>query len=676
MQQVIKKSAHHRTDIQGLRAVAVLMVIAFHAGLPTRGGFTGVDIFFVISGFVITGLLKRELDSTNRIDFGKFYSRRIKRLLPALGVAILGTILLSTLFESWWGEQQETARLGRAASLFFANILAFRDRVTYFSTDYWQNPLIHTWSLAVEEQFYILFPVLIFVAWKIGVKIGNQRTALTTIIVMVFGSSLLLCISYSYFALPPSSNYQPDSLNFAFYSPATRAWEFAAGGLVAIFLGKYKSISFNKSRIMSVFGVLGILISFLFISAEMVFPGIVVVLPVASASLIIIANSTEKATWLFRLLSNKFMVWIGDRSYSLYLWHWPIISITHLAWPNQSWIRLFAAVISVLPAILSYRLIEQPLRKPTDHRILASLAIGALSIAIPLAASQMLLTAAEQNWWSENSKPPLRNKYFYPDRCTYDLICIDDPNNSGRFLAIIGDSHAGSMTNGFGEIAKSLNYGTLMSSVGSCPYGGFSIFSEMLYEYKSCPERDTEVAKMISETKPAVIVIMDFTMAFLGPGFDKNDDGFRFHGCGPEKTICPTVPELLDKRLAEWKNSLKNQLLSLTSNGSKVILTLPLPEHLTRLRHSVLRSDPTTTLKSIITTHQEPARKVMKELAQELDGVGIWDPSIDLCDTYFCYTEIDGVSMYRDDNHLSIDGSFFVEAQLKNAIILALDGKF
>lgn len=157
---------HRRPDIQGLRAIAVILVILFHADLPIRGGFIGVDVFFVISGFVITRLLWQELQQTGRIRLRVFYTRRVRRLLPALALVLVFVAIGEFIFQSPLGLQQDTARTGIAAALFAANAELFR-RVGYFAVTQESQPLLHTWTLAVEEQFYFVFPLLLTLAWKL-----------------------------------------------------------------------------------------------------------------------------------------------------------------------------------------------------------------------------------------------------------------------------------------------------------------------------------------------------------------------------------------------------------------------------------------------------------------------------------------------------------------------------
>jgi peptidoglycan/LPS O-acetylase OafA/YrhL len=209
-----------RSDIQGLRALAVLLVVAFHADLPIPGGFIGVDVFFVISGFVITSMLVRQLEA-GRMSFALFYARRFRRLLPALAVLTTATMLLSAALLSPLGPQQATAGTGFAASTFLANIqLSLFGGGDYFDLAAETNAVLHIWSLSVEEQFYFVFPALLFLAWH-SAKRNRAALIITAVTAASFAYS---CYATYYHAIGVT----------AFYSPAARVWEFGVGSLLAL----------------------------------------------------------------------------------------------------------------------------------------------------------------------------------------------------------------------------------------------------------------------------------------------------------------------------------------------------------------------------------------------------------------------------------------------------------
>lgn len=231
---ITNSSATHggsrRLDIQGLRAIAVLMVVAFHVGLPVPGGFLGVDVFFVISGFVITAMLMREWDSTGRIRLGRFYVRRFKRLTPALAVTV-GVVMAASalLFSPLGGAQVTAAQTAMGAMLLAANVVIARTTGDYFDARAETNPLLNMWSLSVEEQFYLVFPALLLFCWLLGRR--SRRSDLAPLVVGAVGA-----VSFA-LALAGSTGLEvslmPDSL-VGFYGPATRVWEFAGSSYLSV----------------------------------------------------------------------------------------------------------------------------------------------------------------------------------------------------------------------------------------------------------------------------------------------------------------------------------------------------------------------------------------------------------------------------------------------------------
>ena len=222
-----RASANHRADIQGLRALAVLLVVAFHAGLKLRGGFVGVDVFFVISGFVITAMILRELEEGGTLRLRRFYARRASRLLPALATVLIVIGLASFFFLSPLEGQRAASRTGIASSLFSANAVLYKAPAGYFSLSSESNPLLHMWSLAVEEQFYFVFPGLLLVLWKVSSRIAPRRSARTVSGILLLVGTL---IGFAFSLWATGANER-----FAFYASPARAWEFSVGAVLAIF---------------------------------------------------------------------------------------------------------------------------------------------------------------------------------------------------------------------------------------------------------------------------------------------------------------------------------------------------------------------------------------------------------------------------------------------------------
>ena len=304
---------HRRPDIQGMRAIAVLVVVAFHAGLPVPGGFVGVDTFFVISGFVITAMLNRQWQQSGGIKFGSFYLRRFKRLTPALALMIAVTTVLSVLFLSPLGPQQAAGQTAIGAMMLVANFVIATTTGGYFTPKADTNPLLHTWSLSVEEQFYLVFPALMLFGWMLT----RSRRCSTPLgpLLIVAGIGVLS------FALAATSSDGVSIPGFqrvlGFYSPVTRVWEFAAGALLALVFTLWRPTSGRLCNALGIIGLALVIGSVLGINERTPFPGVWTLLPVTGTMLVILAG-THASGPVFRALSTRPMVRIGDWSYSIY----------------------------------------------------------------------------------------------------------------------------------------------------------------------------------------------------------------------------------------------------------------------------------------------------------------------------------------------------------------------
>ena len=343
---------HRRLDVQGLRGLAVLLVVAFHAGLPVSGGFVGVDVFFVISGFVITGLLLRQWSADGRLDLRTFYARRVRRLLPALAIVVCATSIVSLFVQPLNGEQQQTAKTGLGAMLLSANLVIPRLAADYFAGGAADNPLLHTWSLSAEEQFYLAFPSLLLVGLLLGRHLHRRLTGPAIIVAGVSAASIAFLLAATY---TPTLERMGVFAN-PFYSSLARAWEFGLGALVSLAADTFDRAS---TRLLLFFGITGtgaVLASSLLFSSDGRFPGIAVFVPVVGAALIL-TSGLGRPHALTRALSSRSLVWIGDLSYGWYLWHWPLIVFGRLLAPGAPSVPLLCGGLSLGTAYLSYRFV-------------------------------------------------------------------------------------------------------------------------------------------------------------------------------------------------------------------------------------------------------------------------------------------------------------------------------
>lgn len=350
------KRMRQRRDIQGLRALAVGLVVIFHL-FPSvlTGGYIGVDVFFVISGYLITGHLDREIDRHGRIRLGEFWARRIRRLLPAallvMTVSAVGALLLipRTLLP------QNLTEIAAAAGYVLNWVLA-ASSVDYLSSDAPASVAQHYWSLSVEEQFYIVWPLLLTAAVLIGVRVlrRTRRTALTAVIGVVFIASLVTSIVQT--ALSPAP---------AYFITTTRAWEFAAGALVALLPPLGARLGTRVRLVASWVSMVAVLACGVFFTAETPFPGAIALIPVLATAFLLWLGDDDHALAPQRLSHPAAVQFVGDASYSLYLWHWPIIVLAAAAIgrPLDPFLALAAGALTVVLAWATMRWVEQPVRR-------------------------------------------------------------------------------------------------------------------------------------------------------------------------------------------------------------------------------------------------------------------------------------------------------------------------
>ncbi|MEP6606894.1 MAG: acyltransferase, partial [Nitrosospira sp.] len=362
----------YRSDMEGLRAVAILAVVAAHAGVPwLAGGFVGVDVFFVLSGYLITGLLVEEHRAQGRIDLSAFYARRFRRLLPALLVMLVVTCGLGRLLLSP-GDQPAHAVAAAAAAVWLSNFHFAFSNLDYFSPGADTNLFLHTWSLGVEEQFYLIWPALLILTMGRWQTKCNEVGRLRVVMLLVLLTSLLACVLLT-----------PHSPLVAFYLMPARAWQFALGALAFLWFGglavedrsvasadPLKALSSGLSTQPSLPSWAGWLGLALIAAAaagfdkQMLYPGFWALVPSVGAALILVAGARRYSGGVGALLSLRPMQAIGRVSYALYLWHWPVLLLGVAVVGTPSWLQRFSwVVISLALAALSYRFVETPIRR-------------------------------------------------------------------------------------------------------------------------------------------------------------------------------------------------------------------------------------------------------------------------------------------------------------------------
>jgi peptidoglycan/LPS O-acetylase OafA/YrhL len=492
----------HRPDIDGLRGVAVLLVVLYHCGVPfLTGGYVGVDVFFVISGFLITSLLLRELASTGRISIAGFYARRIRRLLPAAMLVTAVTVvagyrLLPPL------RAPQVALDGLASTLYGLNYRLAAAGINYLQGDAAPSPLQHFWSLAVEEQFYLVWPLLLILA------VRGRRIALCTVVI---GS---LAVSVWQTTANPT---------WAYFGLHTRAWELGAGALVAVLGGRL-------ARWWAPVGLGAVLVSAVLFTDRTAFPGYAALLPVGGVVVLLLARS--------RMLTGKPLRALGRLSYSWYLWHWPFLA---LGPPGGLATRLLLAAGALVAATLTYALIENPVR---HLRIAAWRTIGSGLTVTGLAAAAYLVAgrapvepvsgytapvlttlrlsdlgtpapAVPRNLAPSLGRATADQPQLYRDRCSSGFTdatirkpCAYGDLASATTVVLFGDSHAGAWFPALRAVAEQRGWKLVVVTKSSCSAASVRVFQPKLNRpFDECVSWRESAWGYIGSLHPAMVVL-------------------------------------------------------------------------------------------------------------------------------------------------------------------------
>lgn len=616
----------YRRDIDGLRAVAVLSVVLFHA-FPAvlRGGFIGVDIFFVISGFLITSILLRELEAGS-FSFAGFYARRVRRIFPAL-VLVLGSCLAFGWLALFPDEYQQLGKHVVGGAGFAANFFYWA-QVGYFDTAADTKPLLHLWSLGIEEQFYILWPVVLLLGWRLRMNL------LAVAAVLALAS---FAVNLGGIADHPTAT---------FYSPASRAWELLLGaGLACLHArpGGGASRLAVAPNLLSWLGAALLAAGLVLITREDPFPGWRALLPALGALLLIGAGPQA---WLNRvLLSNRLMVWIGLVSYPLYLWHWPLLSFAQIVESRAPApaIRAGAVLLAVLLAWLTYRVVERPLRGGSGRGKVAALSVLMLACAaaggaiylndgLPTRkpvqdnlANQKALVLVEDKANAEACK----KRYGFDS--TYEY-CLQADVARDPTVVLVGDSHAYHVVAGLTKYYSSVGENLLMLGTRH-PYWGLDPQGD---PYQQATQPMLELALGMPSVKTVVF-----------------STHLRF-GSAPEHRV--------------WVDAARETFRRFTAAGKQVIFMNDVPiisfDPRSCIKRAGVASSATRVPCAITRAEWEQQvvqhREILGGFAREFPQMAWFDSSMTLCDDSTCHAMIDGRLMYRDTNHLSYDGDLLV----------------
>ncbi|MDT0300728.1 acyltransferase family protein [Streptomonospora wellingtoniae] len=655
-------------EVQGLRAVAVGLVLVYHVDhdlLP--GGYVGVDVFFVISGFLITSLLLREARTEGRVSLGQFYIRRIRRILPAASV-----VLAATGLAAFWLLPEPrlagTAKELAASALYVENLLLADQSVDYLAAESAASPVQHFWSLAVEEQFYLLWPLL-FVAWAAGGPLLGRRRAILAVTAGVFAVSL------GFSAVLTASDAQP-----AYFLPQTRMWELAAGGVLAVGAA-HITLSAAARWVLGWAGLAAIGYAALNYDDQTPFPGLAALLPVAGAVAVIAAGENGGRWSTYGVLASRPARFGGDISYALYLWHWPVIVFTLVMTGSSNLEPLYAGlvvVVAVLLACATKAAVEDPVRRwglLRSGKRAASFAVAAAVVVGLIGAGQM----ARYEWLKSVEFDPVQHVgpaalgtsepegsgdaplYPAPVAASDDLpdvwaqcqanpgatklrSCVYGPDDAETTVALTGDSHAAQWAPALRKIAEERGWQLHVYAKSSCSF----TLTTMGHDggaYAECAEwNEALFDELSSEIQPDIL--------------------FTTSSANNEAASASTQSEgAVD--IAAGMNRLWGPL---EDAGTDVVAIRDTPRMATRLPEcvSLHRDD--------LSKCEKPAEDAFSNddpqvLAAENDAdADIVDLTDEFCTGDTCLPVIGNVMVYRDSNHITATYSELLAPKLSRAL--------
>lgn len=630
----------YRPEIDGLRAVAVLPVIFFHAGFQLfQGGFVGVDVFFVISGYLITSIILLSLKNET-FSLLSFYERRIRRIIPALFTMMLISLPLAWLLLAA-DEMKYFLKSVFAVSLYGSNILFWKES-GYFDQAAELKPLLHTWSLAVEEQYYVFFPLMLAISWKFG-----QKFILSTL-------GILFVLSFSL-----AHYWSTEHPSAAFYLLPTRVWELLLGAFVALgFLSNIQTLKHFHRELLSFAGIFSIFLAVFTYDKLTPFPGIYALLPVIGTALVIAFGSEE--TLVGRFLAHKLFVTIGLLSYSAYLWHQPLFAFFRHAnlGIQESTAGVVISALTFFLAFISWKYVEKPFRNfdkiRTKTVFALSLGLTFFFVLIGSYGFKPSTIESEKKIDFLNSKPT--NKDF----------------------VIIGDSHAAHLLDGIRDVTN----GSVIdfTSPGCLPLRNVDRYDHRFAPGTCVNKMNGFLDQVIKHDSDAVVLLSAMGPVYLDGTTFLGKDKDRITGLGVTLTTDRTVTD----RWNVFEAGLKATLHELSAlQNSRVVFAIDIPE--LGIDYGCQRQSKTLdlgfmTIKDLITnqnrldcrvsrsvyeTRAARYKALVRKVTLQFPNISVFDPTDYFCDKDYCkgYDPTHGY-LYKDTDHLNRNGSLFYALRL------------
>ncbi|MEO6528930.1 MAG: acyltransferase family protein [Gemmatimonadaceae bacterium] len=653
-----------RADIEGLRGVAILLVVLFHAGVPALpGGFVGVDVFFVLSGFFITGLLVREREMSGEVDLSAFYARRALRLLPALLLVLLATLLaVMTLYAPI--DRVDIASSARAVALHSGNIEFARGAVDYFSAG--ESPLLHTWSLAVEEQFYLVWPLFfLFVALVHdgrGVDEASSKARLKKSLVVWLVLLALLSFAASLWL---TRTAQP----WAFFGMPTRIWEFALGGLLAVALDERRFADSAPSLGnvgLQLGGLVAIAIASITYDRATPYPGTAALVPALAACGLLIGGARTPRSVVSKTLSLAPLRWLGRVSYAWYLWHWPLVGVAVVLHPRVGLAgKLAWSAVALVLAWLTYRFVERPVRAGRLSRVpirwVAPLSVLASVVAALIAHAATRAAERQVALPQQRALVAARG-----DRMRHDCWAstVEDAKESCELgdvsaattIALLGDSHAEHWLGGLDRVGIEHGWKIVAMVKGGCPVADVPADAGARRGrwYRECARYREAMLRRIIAMRPNAVVLSSW------------DHYLPVDGGRSRWQVSPE----------EWRLGLRKTYARLTAAGIRTIVIRDVPRTWFDVPACLSRRAAALPFARACTYDRDESlsRSALREQNAALRGlpVRVIDMNDRICASQRCDVIRNGAVVFTDDNHLTATFSRSLARVLGERIALAI----
>lgn len=662
---------HFRPDIEGLRAVAIIFVVLYHAGLRRAGGgFLGVDVFFVLSGFLITGIIVDEIGASGTLSLVNFWARRARRLLPAATFITLAVLVVNAVVLSPF-DQITRAETAKAFAVYASNILFALRSTDYFSGAATRDPLLHTWSLSVEEQYYLFFaPLLLLLAVvtrKYGAALFRRSLGIATVAISVV--SLVGCVIVV-------RRYPV----IAFYVLPPRAWEFGLGALAVLATREWGPGSRDADRsslrslvpalleVIAAGSMLGLLFSAVYLREARVLPlGLATLIPTLSTVGLLLSGSTTRPTLTARALALPPMRLIGRLSYSWYLWHWPMLVYLRerVATPSMK-LTLTIALVSLIPAAATYAWIESPIRFSKLLQRNARYAVGG---AVVLAA----LTYGAATWAIHHANAVLATPRMaaimavrtkarvYADGCQVALLdtvsppCVYGPGRNDTTVVLFGDSHSAHWFPAFDSVASLRGWKLVNLTKTGCPSVTVPL-NNLGRRYVECEEWRRYAINRIVQMHPTMVVVT-------------ND---RTYNIVVGDKLPLTDTSAVARRA--WHDGLVQTLTELTPSGARVLVLEDTPQPGADVPRCLVKfiDHPTQCDVTPSRALHPGMAGLERHAASVVPGVSYFSMNAHLCDEKVCPVSRDGVVRFSDKDHLAVRFSAMLAPALSDELTRVL----